>query len=191
MAMLAEQNLPYVNTNKGYTTKKPITIQGSANLDMSGSTGVLIFPSGGTSGQVSGNINVTATGLTLTTAQSGSIITLNPSAAVTITLPTPAVGLKYTFYFATAATSSNTVKVITGTILSQFMQGYVNVPVAAGTAKYFYGDGSTMVSLNFNGTTTGGLLGGDFSIVGLSSTIWQVTGNAEGSGTVATPFGTS
>lgn len=150
------------------------------------------FSVGGTiTGGSAGTVNVTGSNVTLTSGEFGSVVTLNPSAAVVVTLPTPVAGAQFTFIVGTAATSSNTIKVITGTIASQFLQGYLGVPVAAGTQTLFFGNGTTDVSINLNGTTTGGLIGGEFTLTGISSTIWQVAGNVEGSGTVATPFGTS
>lgn len=142
-------------------------------------------------GGVSGNmpvIDATASA-TLTVAQSGSTILLDKAAGCTLTLPTDAAGLWYHFIVVTTVTS-NAYKIITASA-SSFIQGILNVPVAAGTTKDFFGDGTTDVSVNLNGTTTGGLLGGEFTAKCLKSGLWQITGNVEGSGTVATPFGTS
>lgn len=179
-----ENEVVSVKNSKQIRSKYPLNLVGTGangNITLTGTISGAQLPS----------VNVAGSNVTLTAAQAGSLVTLNPSAAVTITLPTPVTGMQFSFVFATAATGTNTVKVITAVTASQFMQGWLGVPVAAGTQKLFFGDGSSDVSLNFNATTTGGLLGGAFTITALSTTIWQVQGNVEGSGTVATPFGTS
>lgn len=127
---------------------------------------------------------------TLTAAQSGTIITLNALAGLTVTLPTPALGLKYTFIIGTVNTS-NKYKVITGTPASQFLAGGIYIDKSLTITRYD-GDGSTMVSVNLNGTTTGGASIGDaITFTGISSTLWSVGGTVTASGTLATPFATS
>lgn len=46
MSKLAEQNVPYLSDNGSWVTNKNITIGGSANFDMSGSTGTFSLPTG-------------------------------------------------------------------------------------------------------------------------------------------------
>ena len=186
MALLAEQYIPYVTDNKGYTTKKPITLLGAANFDASGSTGTFKLPSGVTSGLVSQVVDVTAATATLTVAQSGATILLDV-ATTTVTLPVDTVGVWYNFVVVTAATAQ---KVIINSA-SSFFVGNLDVPVSTGTRKSFFGDGSTLLSINLNGSTTGGLQGGFFSVECLKSGLWLAQGAVEGSGTVATPFATS
>lgn len=134
-------------------------------------------------------VDVTASTKTLTFDQSGSTILLDRAAGSTVTLPAPQTGLKFRFVVLTTVTS-NSYKVITDAATT-FIQGSLGVPVAAGTQKLFFADGTTDVSVNLNGTTTGGLLGGQFELECVDGTQWQCTGNVEGSGTVATPFATS
>lgn len=133
-------------------------------------------------------VDVTAT-TTLDPNRSGAVVLLDVAAGATVTLPKPQTGLNYTFVVKTTVTSGS-YKVITdaGTTL---VLGQLNVPVAAGTSSAFYGDGTTHVSINLNGTTTGGLKGGQFELVCIDGTHWVVNGSIEGSGTVATPFATS
>lgn len=134
-------------------------------------------------------VDVTTSTLTLTAAQSNSTVLLDRAAGSTITLPADAAGLQFTFVVATTVTS-NSYKVIIATASSYFI-GQVDVPVAAGTRKNFYGDGSSLLSINLNGTTTGGLQGGTFIVTCLKSGLWSAQGSIEGSGTVATPFASS
>lgn len=135
-------------------------------------------------------VDATSATLALTAAQSGTTVALDRAAGVTVTLPTPALGLKYTFIVATVPTS-NKHKIITGTPTSQFLAGGVFFDKSLTITRYD-GDGSTAVSLNLNGTTTGGLSIGDkVTFTGVSSTIWSVDGIVTASGTLATPFATS
>lgn len=127
---------------------------------------------------------------TLTSSQSGGTFVLSRAAGVTVTLPTPAAGLTYTFIVGTVATS-NAHKIITGTPASQFLLGGVYFDKALTITRYD-GNGSSHVSLNLNGTTTGGATIGDtVQFIGVSATEWSVSGTVTASGTLATPFATS
>lgn len=142
-----------------------------------------------TVGNNQGAINVTAATLTLTAAQSGSTIILNRAAGCTITLPAAVVGANFTFVVGTV-TTSNAHKVITsaGTV---FLAGGLFFDKALTVTRYA-ADGSTIVSVNLNGTTTGGTAIGDlFTVDCTTSTIWNVSGTVTASGTLATPFATS
>lgn len=134
-------------------------------------------------------VNANAATVALTTAQSGSVITFNRLAGSTVTLPTPAIGLSYTFIVGTVNTSS-AYKVITsaGTV---FIGGTMIIN-KAGVVTAYVADGSTDISVNLNGTTTGGLTIGDqFTLTCVTATEWSCTGTLTASGTLATPFATS
>jgi len=95
-------------------------------------------------------------------------------------------GVSYTFFLPTAAT---TVKVITAA--SNFLLGSACVAVSASTDTTFFANGTTIRSINLNGTTTGGIAGSYFTITAVTATQWLIQGALLGSGTVATPFATS
>lgn len=127
---------------------------------------------------------------TLTNAQNGSVFVLDALAGLTVTLPTPIVGTSYTFVVG-AVTTSNKYKIVTGTIASQFIAGGLFFDKALAITRYD-ADGSTDVSINLNGTTTGGAAIGDtFTLTAVSPTIWAVSGTVQASGTLATPFATT
>jgi hypothetical protein len=189
-----ENSQPEIREAGGILTKKNIKIVGGAGVfDISGAAsanfGNITVSGAPTFTSKSSIVDVTGSTLTINSTQSGSAFLLDAAAGSTITLPTDSPGLKFTFYVVTTVTS-NSYKVIIGSASSYF-QGYLNVPVSGGTAKYFFGDGSSLLSINLNGSTTGGLLGGDFTVTCIKAGLWQCTGNVEGSGTVATPFATS
>lgn len=126
---------------------------------------------------------------TLTAAQSGGTFLLNAAAGFTVTLPTtPIIGLTYTFIVTTSVTSS-TLKIITGSG-TQLLQGVITS--ATTTASVFESViGTSNISVAMNGSTTGGLVGSQFTFTCLSATLWQVYGTNFTSGTTATPFATS
>jgi hypothetical protein len=132
-----------------------------------------------------------------TAAQSGTTFLLNRAAGTTVTLPAPVVGAKYTF-LVTAAVTSNSYKIITdaGTTFMQGIEIAGLIATALGDSELFQGNGTSHLSFNMNGTTTGGLIGTRISLVCVASSatpsgLWQVEALNFGSGTLATSFGTS
>lgn len=124
--------------------------------------------------------------------ESGSLCLLDAAAGVVYTLPTPVVGMKFDFMVSVAITS-NSAKVITKTIASEFILGTIfGYTTDATEIDGFEANGSTHVSVTSNGTTTGGDLGGRYTLTAISTTQWMITGNVFcGTATPATPFATS
>jgi hypothetical protein len=138
------------------------------------------------------------------TNYAGRLINIT-AATTTITLPTlnatadPAsagpgsdpnspnnIGIEYRFFVTTASTA---VKVITAA--SNFLLGGVSMSTADAAASNFVANGTTIRSINLNGTTTGGIVGSFFTITAITSTQWLIQGELIGSSTLATPFATS
>lgn len=164
MAIFFEDNFNDIFGSTGITFKKPINFK---NTVVSGSGATV----------------------TLTAAQSGNTVLFDRAAGIVYTLPAPAVGLTYTF-IATVSVTSNAYEVGVANEATTFIQGPLPVGVAAGTSSVYFGDGTSIVEVTSNGTTTGGLLGSWYTLTCVSATIWQVSGFLSGSGTVATPFST-
>lgn len=120
----------------------------------------------------------------LTPAQSGSLILFDSGTGFTVTLPTPAVGLKYDFVTKTSATTD---EILTKTTTTDFISGTPFLTITASTSNSFTCVPTTAVSLRFNGTTTGGLQGSWIQLRAVSSTLWEAHGILVGSGTLATP----
>ena len=138
----------------------------------------------GTTGSV---VSLTASTSSPTALQSGTTFLLNRAAGITVTLPSPVVGLKYRYLVQTAVTSNDYGIDTDGA--STFMVGVVNQVIAASaTSEGQSADGTSIVSCNMNGTTTGGLVGSYIDVECISATVWEVTGILVGSGTLATPF---
>lgn len=138
----------------------------------------------------SGSKTQTSLGATKTLIQSdtGSTVVFDRLAGTTVTLPVPVVGTSFSFYVNTAATS-NAHKVITDAATT-FIVGGIFVDKSLTVTRYA-ADGTTIVSLNWNGTTTGGLPGTYAVLRCISATEWQIEGVQIASGTLATPFANS
>lgn len=181
-----ENGSPTMRFSRALNTKLPLNLVGSsANLTVGGNAAIA-----GSATFLEPVVNITTATYTPTAAQSSSYFTLNPAAATTITLPAPVVGETYTFVVQTAATGTNTLKWITNTA-SVYLQGTDIIATVGGASSIFQGNGTSHISFNCNGTTTGGLIGSIISFYCLSATNWQVTAQNFGSGSLATSFGTS
>lgn len=96
-------------------------------------------------------------------------------------------GIAYTFFLPATATA---VKIVTAT--GDYLAGSVDMNSATGGASNGYcADGSTTRSINFNGTTTGGIIGTFVTVTAIAAHMYMVSGSVIGSGTLATPFATS
>ena len=152
------------------------------------SGGAIVVEAGGVmSGAKVGAGPASGTAVVLTAAQTGSICLFDSAtAALLYTLPAPVIGLAFTFIW-TVSVTSGTSKIITDAA-GTFLMGPAYLGVAAGTGTTFYGNGTSHISFNANGTTTGGLLGGIAYFYCVNGTQWEVDASVEGSGTIATPF---
>jgi len=97
-------------------------------------------------------------------------------------------GTSFTFVVETAAT---TWKIITAA--SQYLVGSMLVidTDTTDTVNGFAANGTSIRSVNLNGTTKGGIVGSYVTVTALNSTMWTVSGVVIGSGSIVTPFATS
>lgn len=205
MAQVVENYEGEVQYN-GFSTNKAQNItasSGAFNFDYSASSGTFKTPTGTTtlngnivvaagksiSGGIQNVISGSGATVTLTAAQSGSLVLFDRAAGIIFTLPAPTVGLWFEFAVATTITSNNA-KVITdaGTTL---LAGLLDTGVDNTANKQWVGNGTTHIAITQNGTTTGGIIGSILMLNCVSSTLWAVTGSLVASGTPATPFATS
>lgn len=125
----------------------------------------------------------------LTAKDSGAICLLD-SATANYILPTPVIGMTFEFRTTVTATAG---KVITNAA-TEFLLGALSIQTIAPVASDYPGfaaNGTTIRSVNTNGTTTGGLTGDKFTVTAISTTQWVVEGILIGSGVLATPFATT
>jgi len=95
-------------------------------------------------------------------------------------------GVVYNFVLPSTATA---VKIVTGT--GDYLLGSVDIAAAGGATSTYVANGTTIRSVNLNGTTTGGIAGSVVSVVAIAANTYLVQGQIIGSGTLATPFATS
>ena len=130
-------------------------------------------------------IDATASTLALTASQSGSVVLLDKSGGVGVTLPAPVVGTTYRFIVKTVSTTGYT---ITTSATSVFYGGNILFN-KAGAVTAYAPTAATDYVITLNGTTTGGVgVGDELLLICISSTEWMVSGQVQGSGTLATPF---
>ena len=125
--------------------------------------------------------------------QSGALIVTNALTGALYTLPTPVEGMWFEFWTQLAPTS-NEIKVITKTVASEFILGAVtatHATVALSGTAYPSVVATVNVSINLDGTTTGGVPGDNFILTAISSTLWMASGWNVQSGTTADPWSTT
>ena len=155
----------------------------------------------------------TTSAITLDSTYIGKVISVTPATSgTTITLPAlnatanPAssgpgqdpntannLGTSYTFFLAATATGTDFVKIITATnnyLLGQIIIG-IGAGKTAGDIVMYAADGTATRSINYNGTTQGGIKGTFVTVTAVSATTFMVYGKSIGSGTLVTPFATS
>ena len=154
-------------------------VDGNQKLDMLGSP----FGPPGTRKVFSGLAKV------LTADDNGALCLWTTAAGYLYTLPAAQLGLWFDFLVHTTITSVGA-KVICATgdfLVGSFIQSPDSTTLLAAHAA----DGSTHVSWNGNGTTTGGYAGDFFRVTAISSTQWVIQGLGLATGTEATPFAAS
>ena len=174
-------------------TKNSTTGAITTNLDVDTSGNI------STTGTVNNLLSVTSvtdSTLTPTTAQSGTIFTLNRAAGITVTLPAAAAGLFYEFHIGTTFTGTF---ILQGASSADTFQGMVfqldkdelgsvvalnedidtagwNTPAAAD------------YRLTMDADTDGRFIGGHIRCVAITDAIWLLNGHVFGDGTVSHSF---
>jgi hypothetical protein len=133
---------------------------------------------------------------TLNPDETGSVVVLDKADGITITLPLVTAGaVPGTFFdFMVSVTASGgSYKIITGVGTELLVGSCINCDTDTSDTPAIWKClvGSSYISINLNGGTTGGLKGDYFRVTNLNSTTWQVTGVTNATGTVATPFAAS
>ena len=174
-----------VTTN--YTVDSSGNVSGTGTMKM---TGITNF--------VTDVESITAATKTVTTADSGTTYLLNRAAGITVTLPTAAAGLQYSFIIGTTFTGTLS---IDGAAAVDIYSASSNLLIwdkdAPGTvsAKQFYADGSDDDKMTMDADTKGRFIGGKINILGIATggqgsatAVWHMDGLVYGDGTLATPF---
>lgn len=127
-----------------------------------------------------------------TVGQSGSILVFDGDAC-TVTLPTCAIGLEYTFLFR-ASHSGSDLAIITTASADKLFGSLIRA--VDGLSASFADDGTQVDTttgaddntMTMNGTTKGGIVGSRIQVTGLTGNKWQVHGELIGSGDQITVF---
>jgi hypothetical protein len=152
-------------------------------------------------------VELTADTVINPTDHAGKIILINNS-TLTLTLPTinsdtpvksagpyhkggepntlSNVGISYKFIFLTSSGANTTIQMTTATNL--FTGSIVQGKAGLGLVHVFEPNGSSNNALVFDGTTTGGVAGTEFTITAIYANKYHIQGVNLGSGTLATPF---
>ena len=132
---------------------------------------------------------------TVTAADSGKIIVFNVAAATLVTLPAPALGMKFTFVTSILATGDHEIQA--GTNAEGFIGGVTVVSTTAAKSDQFAANANGQDDfITQTGGTNGGGPGSIVTVVGIAAAsaagCWLVSGNLLAiGGTVVTPFATS
>lgn len=128
---------------------------------------------------------------TLTQGETGALCLCDVVTGIVWTLPTAVAGLEFEFFVTVSATSSGVYKIITANA-STFLVGAVTIgTIATASAGSFSANGTTIVSINADATTKGGLIGGRLKLNAISASQWTISGFLIGSGTIETGFATT
>jgi len=130
---------------------------------------------------------------TLHPSESGALVLLDRVAGAVVTLPAPTAnsGIFYDFMVPGLNYGSATVQVITDSGSIYILGGILNIDTDSADADDWMTCGSSAVSINFNGSTTGGVSGTNFRLTSVSASRWVVNGVVTASGTVTGPFRTT
>jgi hypothetical protein len=126
---------------------------------------------------------------TLTADDCGALCLFNLAAGFTYTLPAAQKGLWFDF-LVTVTVTSVAAKVIcaSGDFI---LGGFIQSPDGTDDLAVHAANGTTHVSWNGNGTTTGGYQGDFFRLTAISGTQWVIQGLGLATGSEDTPFATS
>ena len=133
----------------------------------------------------------------LTVAQSGSIITGNAAAGMTVTLPAAEAGLHFSIHVGTTITSNSFI--ITGATSADTFQGQLisNDFTDLGSITTLSESVATVgfdqpaaadYRITMDGTTTGGKLGSYVNCTAITGVIWMIDGFLSSDGSLATTF---
>lgn len=136
-------------------------------------------------------VSLTSATKTATVMESGTMFVFNRAAGIVLTLPASAdIGTYFDIMVGTTLTS-NFYTINTATPASELLVGKIiscATDNSNATTAYPALVGSSYVSVDMDATTTGGVKGDSIRFTKINDTTWEVYGNINASGVVATPF---
>jgi hypothetical protein len=143
-----------------------------------------------TAGFISGSdsmVSITADTTLTSASHAGRTMNLNVASGATCTLPAAAgTGNVYKFFVQTTVTSNSyKIQVANG---DDTMAGVAVVANDSDNSASIFETAATSDTITLNGTTTGGVLGGQVELQDVASNVYRVLINQSATGTEATPF---
>jgi len=143
-----------------------------------------------TAGFISGSdslVSVTADVTLTSAAHAGRMMNLNVASGATVTLPAASgTGNVYRFFVQTTVTSNNyKIQVASA---DDTMAGIAVVANDSDNTASIFETAAASDTITLNGTTTGGILGGQVELQDIASGVFRVLINQSATGTEATPF---
>lgn len=129
----------------------------------------------------------------LSEADSGSLVLMDKADGITFTLPASCSAGTYFDFVVSVTLTSSAYKVITGAG-TELMVGRMlscDTDTTDTVAIWKALVASSYISVNFDGSTKGGIKGDHFRVTKVNSTTWLVEGATNGTSAVATPFANS
>ena len=149
-------------------------------------TGVANQPNGN---NVAQPMIAAAATLSPTCAQSGSLILMGATTGEVVTLPATSAGnVGCWFEFVVTVSNTSNYNEIRTASSSNFLLGSVQHSATGIAALTFWADGSSIQAIKMDGAHLGGLIGSNFIVTEVSSTVWAISGTNEGTATMTTAF---
>lgn len=132
-------------------------------------------------------VNLTASTSITSAIHAERVITINAAAGLTATLPaSTGSGDSYKFIIGTTVTSNSVF--IKAANATDVFRGVAYVAQDAGDTIVAFETASTTDTVDFNGTTRGGIIGDIVELVDMAAGFWSVRIHSSATGTEATPF---
>lgn len=132
-------------------------------------------------------INLTASASLTKEAHSGTVITVNAAAGLTLTLPASSGdGSVFEIVVGTTVTSNSVIAKVANA--TDVMTGTAILGQDSADTAVLFETASTSDTITMNGSTTGGIKGDRIRLQDISSGLWHVSVIGSATGTEATPF---
>ena len=143
-----------------------------------------------TAGFISGSdslVSITANATMTAASNAGRTMNLNIASGATVTLPAASgTGNTYRFFVQTTVTSNNYIIQVANA--NDTMSGVAVVANDSDATASIFETAADSDTITLNGTTTGGILGGQIEIQDVASNKFRFLINQAATGTEATPF---
>ena len=152
-------------------------VTGTGTMKMTGATNLL-----------SDYESITDATKSITAADSGTVYGFNKADGIVVTLPTPAAGIKYTFFVETTFSSAGQIKTATTDGTDGFLGTAVVYDAGVASDNQSFNPAASNDIIDLGSIEQGWLTGGWIKLTGVNTTTWFVEAFLMGDATLATPF---